>query len=147
MNESIRAFHRSGGVIYAECGGLMVLCEALIDFEGRRHEMVGLVPGETVMRRDKLSLGYVEVEPLQDTIIGKAGERYRGQTFHYSVLEKRRFEPVLKLRHGSSTSMDGYACGRLFATYVHAHFAGHPQLAQRLVDQCHQYTRSLADAA
>jgi cobyrinic acid a,c-diamide synthase len=147
MKESIRAFHRSGGVIYAECGGLMVLCEALIDFEGRRHEMVGLVPGETVMRRDKLSLGYVEVEPLQDTIIGKAGERYRGQTFHYSVLEKTRFEPVLKLRHGGRTSMDGYANGRLFATYVHTHFAGHPQLAQRLVDECHQYARSLADAA
>jgi cobyrinic acid a,c-diamide synthase len=147
MNESIRAFHRSEGVIYAECGGLMVLCEALIDFEGRRHEMVGLVPGETVMRRDKLSLGYVEVEPLQDTIVGKTGERYRGQTFHYSALEKTRFQPVLKLRHGSTTSMDGYASGRLFATYVHAHFAGRPQLAQRLVDECHQYARSLADAA
>ena len=147
MKQSIRSFHRSGGVIYAECGGLMVLCEALIDFEGRRHEMVGLVPGETVMRRDKLSLGYVEVEPLQDTIIGKAGERYRGQTFHYSVLEKTRFEPVLKLRHGSRTSMDGYANGRLFATYVHAHFAGRPQLAQRLVDECHQYAGSSPDAA
>jgi cobyrinic acid a,c-diamide synthase len=147
MKQSIRSFHRSGGVVYAECGGLMVLCEALIDSEGRRHEMVGLVPGETVMRRDKLSLGYVEVEPLQDTIIGKKGERYRGQTFHYSVLEKRRFEPILKLRHGSSTSMDGYASGRLFATFVHAHFAGCPQLAQHLVDGCHQYARSLADAA
>jgi cobyrinic acid a,c-diamide synthase len=147
MHESIRAFHRSGGAIYAECGGLMVLCEALIDFEGRRHDMVGLVPGETVMRRDKLSLGYVEVEPLQDTLIGRAGERYRGQTFHYSVLEKTRFEPVLKLRHGTRTSTDGYASGRLFATYVHAHFAGHPQLAERLVDRCHQYARSLAEAA
>jgi cobyrinic acid a,c-diamide synthase len=147
MNESIGAFHRSGGAIYAECGGLMVLCETLIDFEGQRHKMVGLVPGETVMRRDKLSLGYVEVEPMRDTIIGKAGERYRGQTFHYSVLEKTRFEPVLKLRHGNKISMDGYANGKLFATYVHAHFAGHPQLAQRLVDECHQYARSLADAA
>ncbi|HWZ71089.1 MAG TPA: cobyrinate a,c-diamide synthase [Casimicrobiaceae bacterium] len=146
MNESIRAFHRSGGAIYAECGGLMVLCEALIDFEGRRHEMVGLVPGETVMSRDKLSLGYVEVEPLRDTLIGKAGERYRGQTFHYSVLEKTRFEPVLKLRHGTRTSTDGYASGRLFATYVHAHFAGDPHLAERLVDQCHHYARSLAEA-
>jgi cobyrinic acid a,c-diamide synthase len=108
----------------AECGGLMVLCEALIDFEGHRHEMVGLVPGEAVMSRDKLSLGYVEVESLRDTIIGKAGERYRGQTFHYSILEKTRFERVLKRRHGSGTSMDGYVNGRLFATYVHVHFAG-----------------------
>jgi cobyrinic acid a,c-diamide synthase len=147
MKESIRSFHRSGGVLYAECGGLMVLCEALIDFEGQRHEMVGLVPGEAVMSRDKLSLGYVEVESLQDTIIGKAGERYRGQTFHYSILEKTRFERVLKLRHGSRTSMDGYVSGRLFATYVHAHFAGHPQLAERLVDQCHRYAGSLAGTA
>jgi len=44
MRGSIRDFFAAGGVIYAECGGLMVLCETLIDFDGRRHEMMGLVP-------------------------------------------------------------------------------------------------------
>jgi cobyrinic acid a,c-diamide synthase len=136
MRAALRGFHASGGMIYAECGGLMVLCEALVDFEGRRHEMVGLVPATAVMRRDRLSLGYCEVEPVTDTLLARAGMRYRAQTFHYSVLEDMRFEPALKLSHGAKVSYDGYAEPRLFATYVHAHFAACPQLAERFVAQC-----------
>ena len=144
MKQSIRSFHRSGGVIYAECGGLMVLCEAIVGFDGVRHEMVGLVPAHARMTRDQLSLGYVEVETLQATALAPAGERYRAQAFHYSVLENARFEPVLALHHGSRTSTDGYVNRGLFATYVHAYFAGHPQLAANLVDRCRQYAASLA---
>lgn len=136
MKASIREFHSAGGVIYAECGGLMVLCEALVDFAGHRHEMVGLVPAVAVMRRDRLSLGYVEVEPLKNTVIADVGENYRAQTFHYSVLENVNFEPVLKVRHGANVSYDGYVNRNLFATYIHAHFAARPMLAQRFVDRC-----------
>lgn len=136
MKASVRDFHSAGGVIYAECGGLMVLCEALVDFDGRRHEMIGLMPSVARMRRDKLSLGYVEVEPLKDTVIANTGENYRAQTFHYSVLEDVRFEPVLKVRHGTNVSYDGYVNRNLFATYIHAHFAARPTLAQRFVDRC-----------
>jgi len=136
MKASVRDFHAAGGVIYAECGGLMVLCEALVDFEGRRHEMIGLVPAVAVMRRDKLSLGYVEVESLQNTILADVGEIYRAQTFHYSVLEDAHFEPVLKVCHGAKVSYDGYVNRNLFATYMHAHFAARPSLAERFVERC-----------
>jgi len=98
------------------------------------------------MSRDQLSLGYVEVETLKETALAPAGERYRAQTFHYSILENARFEPVLELRQGGKTSADGYVSGGLFATYVHAYFAGHPQLAGNLVDRCGQYAASLAKA-
>jgi cobyrinic acid a,c-diamide synthase len=136
MRGSVRDFFAAGGVIYAECGGLMVLCEALIDFDGRRHEMMGLVPATAAMRRDQLSLGYVSVESLRDTVLARAGERYRAQTFHYSVLQGARFQPALKLYHGANASFDGYADRNLFATYVHAYFAGQPALARRFVDRC-----------
>ena len=136
MKASVRDFHAAGGVIYAECGGLMVLCEALVDFEGHRHEMIGLVPAVAVMRRDKLSLGYVEVESLQNTILADVGEIYRAQTFHYSVLEDAHFEPVLKVCHGAKVSYDGYVNRNLFATYMHAHFAARPSLAERFVERC-----------
>ena len=136
MQQAIREFHATGGIIYAECGGLMVLCEGLVDFDGNRHSMVGLVPATAVMRRDRLSMGYCEVEPMRDTVIARAGARYRAQTFHYSVLDDMRFEPVLKLARGAKLSSDGYADACLFATYVHAHFAAAPQLAERFVAQC-----------
>ncbi len=136
MRAALRAFHAGGGRIYAECGGLMVLCEAIIDFDGRRHEMAGLVPATAVMRRDRLSLGYCEVETIKDTVIAPAGARYRAQTFHHSVLAETRFEPATRLTHGGNVSQDGYAADGVFATYVHAHFAARPDLARRFVDQC-----------
>lgn len=137
LRDGIRKFFAGGRVVYAECGGLMILCDALVDLDGRRHEMFGLVPATTVMRRDRLSLGYVGVEALEDTLIAEAGQRYRAQTFHHSVLEDVRFRPALKLYHGASTSFDGYTAGRrLLATYVHAYFAAQPGLAGRLVEQC-----------
>jgi cobyrinic acid a,c-diamide synthase len=136
MKASVRDFHAKDGVIYAECGGLMVLCEALVDFQGYRHEMMGLVPAVAVMRRDKLSLGYVEVEPLKNTVLADVGQSYRAQTFHYSVLEDANFEPALKVCHGANVSYDGYVNRNLFATYMHAHFAACPSLAERFVDRC-----------
>jgi len=141
MRSALRRFVAAGGVVYAECGGLMVLCEALTDFSGCRHEMAGLVPATCVMRRDRLSLGYVEVEAVQDTLLARAGEGYKAQTFHYSVLDDIRFQPALRLRHGANVSFDGYGNGNLFATYVHAYFPAQPRLAQRFVERC----RSRAD--
>ncbi|HEY6863515.1 MAG TPA: cobyrinic acid a,c-diamide synthase, partial [Burkholderiales bacterium] len=136
MLDAIRVFAAAGGPIYAECGGLMILCDALVDLEGRRHAMAGLVPATSVMRRDQLSLGYVEVEALRDTMLARAGDRYRAQTFHHSVLEDARFAPALKLYHGGKTTLDGCAEGNLLASYVHAHFAAQPALAERFVERC-----------
>jgi len=136
MLGAIGAFAAGGGPVYAECGGLMILCESLVDLEGRRHAMAGLVPAVSVMRRDRLSLGYVEVETLRDTLLARAGERYRAQTFHHSVLDDARFAPALKLYHGGNTSLDGYGERNLLATYAHAHFAARPELAERFVERC-----------
>ena len=42
MQQAVRSFAERGGVVYAECGGMMYLTEAIRDFDGRSHEMVGL---------------------------------------------------------------------------------------------------------
>jgi cobyrinic acid a,c-diamide synthase len=41
MRRAVRSFAERGGVIYAECGGMMYLTEAIRDFDGHSHEMVG----------------------------------------------------------------------------------------------------------
>ncbi len=45
MRQAIHKYAANGGAIYAECGGMMYLMEAIRDFEGRSHEMVGLFEG------------------------------------------------------------------------------------------------------
>ena len=42
---SLRRAHQAGMPIYAECGGLMYLVEAIQDAAGARYAMVGLLPG------------------------------------------------------------------------------------------------------
>lgn len=49
MREALHEAHRQKIPIYAECGELMYLTEAIVDLEGREHSMVGLLPGRSVM--------------------------------------------------------------------------------------------------
>ncbi|WP_438007660.1 cobyrinate a,c-diamide synthase [Sorangium sp. So ce321] len=93
MRAEIRAFADRGGPIYAECGGLMYLTEAIRTLDGRAHPMVGLVPAEAVMCEKLQALGYVEVETQARTILGGAGLRFRGHQFRYSELRPARTEP------------------------------------------------------
>ncbi|WP_437335567.1 cobyrinate a,c-diamide synthase [Sorangium sp. So ce394] len=86
LRAEIRAFAGGGGPIYAECGGLMYLTEAIRTLDGRAHPMVGLVPAEAVMCEKLQALGYVEVETQARTILGGAGLRFRGHQFRYSEL-------------------------------------------------------------
>ncbi|WP_437317619.1 cobyrinate a,c-diamide synthase [Sorangium sp. So ce385] len=86
LRAEIRAFAGRGGPIYAECGGLMYLTEAIRTLDGRAHPMVGLVPAEAVMCEKLQALGYVEVETQARTILGGPGLRFRGHQFRYSEL-------------------------------------------------------------
>src|SRR5262249_46287874 len=88
MHASLRAAHRRDLPIYAECGGLMYLTRAVSDGEGRAHEMVGLLPGQSVMSR-RLTLGYRLARATGDSWLLPGGETVRGHEFHYSAWEGR----------------------------------------------------------
>jgi len=145
-NHSLRAdvldFARRGGPIYAECGGLMFLTQAIRTLDGSRHEMVGLLPTEAHMRESLQALGYVEVEIQARTLMGEKGTRFRGHQFRYSTLEP---EPPVELlervyalqrRRGGETTSEGYSRGNVLASYVHAHWASNPNVAAVFVDAC-----------
>jgi cobyrinic acid a,c-diamide synthase len=53
-----------GALIYGECGGYMVLGEALTDASGTVHRMLGLLPLSTSFERRRLHLGYRRLTPL-----------------------------------------------------------------------------------
>ena len=55
--DGLRAFARQKPV-HGECGGYMVLGKGLVDKDGVRHEMAGLLDVETSFARRKLHLGY-----------------------------------------------------------------------------------------
>ncbi|PJA77642.1 MAG: cobyrinic acid a,c-diamide synthase, partial [Nitrospirae bacterium CG_4_9_14_3_um_filter_51_5] len=89
MRQSVQAFAARGGVIYAECGGLMYLAKTLRDFDGTVYDMVGVIPAETAMSRTKMTLGYRELTLTRKGLLGEEGVRIRGHEYHYSTLHPK----------------------------------------------------------
>lgn len=128
MLESLRSFQ---GPMYAECGGLMYMAEAICTRDGVRHAMVGRLPAEVVMHERLQALGYTEVTLQSDCLLGRAGTHFRGHQFRYSELRPTgALERVYRLTGGGE---EGYAAGSLLASYVHAHWASNPEVAVALV--------------
>jgi cobyrinic acid a,c-diamide synthase len=141
IRETLRAAHRQDMPIYAECGGLMYLTECITDLDGKEHPMVGLLPGRSVMTRRRLTLGYRQAQAAGNSWLLSAGETVRGHEFHYSKWENRPAElpPAFQLlpRSGEGEPRpDGANLGSLWASYVHLHFWGKPELASRFVAAC-----------
>lgn len=136
MRRAIRSFAERGGTIYAECGGMMYLTQAVRDLDGRVHEMVGLFQAEAVMRKQGLTLGYRTVELSQRCILGEPGVIARGHEFHYSMLEPRgllHYACTLTDAQGKPKGRDGLTMGNVLAFYTHLHFSSQTRVAKALV--------------
>lgn len=81
--DGLRAF-AARRPVHGECGGYMVLGEGLIDAEGRRHAMAGLLGLVTDFSRRRLHLGYRRATALAPSVLGPAGTVLRGHEFHYA---------------------------------------------------------------
>ena len=138
LRAELRAALAAGLPCYAECGGLMYLCQALRDASGAELPMVGAVPAVAAMRPGPwgLTLGYREATALRDTLLCRAGERVRGHEFHHSALVEPLGEPSAAYRFAETGALEGYAQGTLLATYLHLPFAGFPVAAVRFVAAC-----------
>ncbi len=137
---AVKGFAASGRPVYAECGGLMYLAEALEDEAGDLHPMVGLLPTTVRMRPKRLTLGYAEVAVTRQTPLAPAGTIVRGHEFHASRIDEvpptvPRAYTVLA-RRGEAPRPEGYLVANALISYVHLHFESNPQVAGHLVASC-----------
>jgi cobyrinic acid a,c-diamide synthase len=148
LRQAIAEFAAGGGPIYAECGGLMYLCQGIETRDGRLHPMVGCFPAHAVMHDRLQALGYVEVETQTGSLLGTAGLRFRGHQFRYSELRLLSGDLAsvytVRRRRGGSVEKEGYAHGNVLASYVHAHWASNPLCAEGFVGACHAYAQRSA---
>jgi cobyrinic acid a,c-diamide synthase len=127
--------------IYAECGGFMVLTEGLIDRDGRRWPMAGLIPGVARMTDKLAALGYRHAVALRPNLLADGGDALRGHEFRYSTWV--RDEPIAgeaiawQLRGARTEAPDsgGFADGNLLASYLHIHFGQRADIARRFVEK------------
>jgi cobyrinic acid a,c-diamide synthase len=122
----------AGLPVYAECAGLMYLCKA-INWQGQRHEMVGVIPAEIELSKRPQGHGYVEIEVSDENPLFPVGMTLRGHEFHHSKLiepGKLEFAYRVKRGHGAGEGVDGIIYKNVFAAYTHLHALGTPQWAQ-----------------
>lgn len=144
MRQDVASFAEAQGPIYGECGGLMYLSHGIRTLDGTLHDMVGLIPGEAEMKDRLQALGYVEVDTQDETMLGPEGLRFRGHQFRYSDLRLPADVECcynVRRRRGGESFQEGYRKGNTLASYVHAHWASNPLLAQGFVQSCAVYAR------
>ena len=136
--QSVQAAIQAGMPTYAECGGLMYLCEQIIDFAGNSYPMVGIFP-TTAMMGNRLTLGYRQATALQNSPLMTVGDRLWGHEFHRSSLTQSSDQPLLMLQ-GCDSSLqfpsEGWQRYQVHATYTHLHFGAQPRLAERFLQHC-----------
>lgn len=83
--------------VHGECGGYMALGAGLVDKDGVRHQMAGLLGLETSFAKRKFHLGYRRAT-LDAPIPGaQAGAQLRGHEFHYATIVQEPDTPLAKI--------------------------------------------------
>jgi cobyrinic acid a,c-diamide synthase len=129
---------KSGLPTYAECGGLMYLCQQLIDFAGKSWQMVGIIPSNTVMS-DRLTLGYRQATALQSSPLLPQHQTIRGHEFHRSQVTSSSLKPLWQIRGYHSQPqivMEGWKIFQVHASYLHLHFGENQFLAKNFIQCC-----------
>jgi cobyrinic acid a,c-diamide synthase len=97
----------------------MVLGEGLIDADGKRHAMAGLLPLTTSFATPKLHLGYRQLNSLGGAPWAKP---LRGHEFHYSsIANEGEADRLFEATDASGFALPpmGLRRGRVMGSYAH----------------------------
>jgi cobyrinic acid a,c-diamide synthase len=152
MLSTVRQAAQAGLPIYAECGGLMYLAQEIVTKDGTSFPMTAVFPLRVQMAGRLVNFGYSEVCFTSECLLGPAGTKARGHSFHCSnVIETGRIEHVYRTRNAVSGSeeAEGFCLNNVLASYIHLHFLSNPGLACAFVKNVERakYRDSIAAGA
>ena len=143
--KSLREF-RNLGLIYAECGGMMILGDFIIDERGTPHKMAGILPFTS--KKGNLSVGYRYIKGKKDSLIIKKNQEARGHEFHYWQIEVTKnirnklgkdliippTSPWQIKSWGNKFKDEGWHSGNVHASWVHIHFPSSNELSKNFIN-------------
>ncbi len=142
MRRAIKKAADRGMPIYGECGGLMYLTDAIVDFEGKPYRMTDVLHAKTLMTK-KVLLNYALADVTCDTPLSTVGSCLKGHEFHSSkivdVPADAEFAYTLRKGEGIVEKRDAWLQQNVLASYTHLHFAQDAQIAQTFIATCRQY--------
>jgi len=120
--DGLRSSADKGSTVFGECGGYMVLGEGLVDGNGARHRMAGVLPLETSFADRRLHLGYRRVTLDTDCPLGRSGSRLRGHEFHYAtIVREGDGQTLFQCANAAGQELGGVGriAGRIMGSFVH----------------------------
>ena len=105
--------------VHGECGGYMAMGAGLIDADGQRHQMAGLLGLETSYAKRRMHLGYRRAQPLAPLAGAYAGG-LSGHEFHYATILSQPDAPLAQDTDANGEtvaetgSYQGHATGSFF---------------------------------
>lgn len=126
LRENLRIKINNGLPVYAECGGLMYLCNG-IKWQGKYSKMLGIIDADAIMHDKPVGRGYVYLEsnnhhPWLSGNITKKRE-LPAHEFHYSELEfnsaQDNFCYNVVRGKGIMNKKDGLLHNNIIAMYSH----------------------------
>ena len=136
---SIHQAIQVGMPTYAECGGLMYLCQQLVDFSQQTWSMVGVIP-TTVEMTKSLTLGYRQATAMQNSSLVRVNQTVWGHEFHRSQLITTSSQPLWQFEGYRSSNhkpkIEGWQIAQLHASYLHLHFGEHLEFPQQFLYCC-----------
>ncbi len=144
----------SGIPVYAECGGLIYLCETA-HFKGKKFKLAGVLPFEIGYQINPVGYGYLSLKSRCQSRWFDEGALVKAHEFHYSKpLSASRTKPSLSATtssdryqfkvirgYGIDGKQDGILHQNIFASFAHLHAAVNPQWARGFVELATEYQR------
>jgi len=136
--QAVKKAIASGMPVYAECGGLMYLCQSIVDFESKSWQMVGVLPTSAIMG-SSLTLGYRQAVALQNSPLLTTGKQFWGHEFHHSHLSVLPNQPLFEILDSHQPIQEGWQIAQIHASYIHLHWGATPELAAKFISESWEY--------
>ena len=123
LMKNVKDFIESGKPCYAECGGLMYLSES-INYNNKKHKMVGVIPGNIIMDKKPVGRGYVKLKINKNHLWGmKNNSSISAHEFHHArlLLNKNSKNYAYNITRGFGINgiSDGFQYKNLLANFSH----------------------------
>lgn len=138
MQISIKEAVKKGVPVVAECGGFMYLQESLTDKEGVRHNMAGVIPGESFDTGKPVRFGYIEIQEKNCCFLPE-GEKIKGHEFHYydssdNGNDALAIKPLTGRSYSCIMEGENYWMG-----FPHLYYPSNPAFAKAFVGKVRKY--------
>jgi cobyrinic acid a,c-diamide synthase len=107
--------------VHGECGGYMALGAGMVDAQGVRHQMAGLLALETSFAKRRMHLGYRAARLTAPMPGFAAGADLRGHEFHYATILSQDDAPLAEVTDatGAPVAETGSQRGNVTGSFFH----------------------------